>query len=204
MALLVSFLVLASLTWILARVIFLPYYMGLFFYQVAGLLAGSAAFRIASPTRPYRRGRLMAGAIAVATAAWCVSICFEYHDRLAGIARASEFYEAKAAAVAEGGSAADVMERVREGLREHLRTEFPPGGVIGYVRWVATGGEHTFVVDGVTDTVRIAQRGRAWVMRSIASVGLMALGLFMAFQALSSPTPVSNFLVPGEEADDDD
>lgn len=204
LALLTSFMVLGGLTWILARVVFLPYFMGLFFYQVGGLLAASAAFRVARPRRPYSRGRLLAGAVAVACAAWCVSICFEYQDRLAGIARAAEFYEAKAAAVARGGSAAEVMERVRDGLRAHLRGDFPPGGVIGYVRWVVAAGEHTFVVDGVTDTVRISQRGRAWVLRSIASICLMTIGLFMGFESLASPTPVSNTLVPGQEAEDDD
>lgn len=198
------FVVLAALTYVLARVVFLPYYMGLFFYQVAGLIAGSAGFRIARPDRPIRRARLFSGAVLVALAAWCVSIVFEYHDRVDGIARESEFYAAKLKAIEQGGSAADVMERVREGVRDHLRTEHSPGGVMGYVRWVVHSGELTLTVDGVTDTVRIAHRKKAWVIRSIASIGLMTTGLYMAFLALVSPTPVTNLLVPGEEAEDDD
>ena len=198
------FVVLGALTYILARVVFLPYYMGLFFYQVAGLLAGSAGFRIARPERPIRRFRLIVGAILVAVSAWCVSIVFEYHDRVEGIARESEFYEAKLKAIERGGSAVDVMEQVRSGLRDHLRTQHPPGGVIGYVRWVVASGELILTIDGVTDSVRIAHRGRVWVLRSMASIVLMAVGLYMAFQALVSPTPVTNLLVPGEEAEDDD
>lgn len=204
MGLAACFVVLGALTYILARVVFLPYYMGLFFYQVAGLIAGSVGFRVARPQRPMRRRRLITGAILVAGAAWCVSIVFEYYDRVEGIARESEFYEAKLKAIERGGSAGEVMERVRTGLRDHLRIEFFPGGVIGYVRWVVAGGEMTLTVDDVTDTIRIAHRGRAWVLRSIASIALMAVGLYMAFQALVSPTPVTNLLVPGEEAEDDD
>lgn len=199
-----SFLVLSALTYILARVVFLPYFMGLFFYQVAGLIAGSAGFRVARPVRPVRRARLIGGALLVALSAWCVSIVFEYYDRVDGIAREGEFYEAKLAAVERGESAADVMARVQSSLRDHFRTQYPPGGVVGYVRWVVQSGEQTLTVDGVTDTVRIAHRQRAWVLRSIASIALMATGLFMAFQALVSPTPVSNLLVPGEEAEDDE
>ncbi len=198
------FVVLGGLTYILARVVFLPYYMGLFFYQVAGLIAGSAGFRIARPERPIRRSRLVTGALLVAIAAWCVSIVFEYHDRVDGIAREGEFYAAKLKALEQGGSAADVMERVRQGVRDHLSTEHSPGGVIGYVRWVVQTGELTLTVDGVTDTVRIAQRKKAWVIRSLASIALMTTGLYMAFLALVSPTPVTNLLVPGEEAEDDE
>ena len=204
LGLLASFLFLGALTWILARVVFLPYYMGLFFYQVGGLLAASVAFRIARPERPIKRRRLLFGAVLVAIAAWCVSICFEYHDRIEGIARGPEFYEAKVKALAKGGSAADVMDRVRNELREHLRSTYAPGGVLGYVRWVVASGEYTLTADGVTDTVRIAHRRRAWVLRSIASICLMACGLYMGLESLSSPTPVSNLLVPGEEADDED
>lgn len=198
------FVVLSALSYILARVVFLPYFMGLFFYQVAGLIAGSAGFRVARAVRPMRRGQLIAGALLVAVASWCVSILFEYHDRVDGIAREGEFYEAKLAAIEGGGSAAEVMARVRTGLRDHLLADYPPGGVLGYVQWVVRRGELTLTIDGVTDTVGVAHRGRAWVIRSIASIALMTIGLFMAFQALVSPTPVTNLLVPGEEAEDED
>lgn len=203
-ALWLSFVLLAGLSWLLARLVFLPYYMGLFFYLVAGLLVSGATFRMARAARPIGRARMTRGVIVVATLAWAVSVVWEYRDRVGGIAGGARFVEAKNQAIADGKSPSVVEARAIELLREHLRADYPPGGVIGYIRWVLHSGRMTLTIGPSTDELAVSQRGAAWAARSIASIGLLALGLWFGFESLRSPTPVTNLLVPGEEAEDED
>jgi len=203
-ALALSFALLAGLSWLLARLVFLPYYMGLFFYLVAGLLVSGAAFRVARAARPIPRGRMIRGVILVAALTWAVSIVWEYRDRVAGIATGARFVEAKNQAVADGKSPSVVEAQAIERLHERLRTDYPPGGLIGYVRWVLRSGTMTVTVGPSTDELAVSQRRAAWAARSLASIGLLALGLWFGFDSLRSPTPVTNLLAPGEEAEDED
>ena len=203
-ALVLSFGLLAGLSWLLARLVFLPYYMGLFFYLVAGLLVSGATFRMARAARPISRARMSRGVIVVATLAWAVSIVWEYRDRVAGIATGARFVEAKNQAIAGGKSPSVVESKAIEMFHERLRTDYPPGGLLGYVRWVLRSGTMTVTVGPSTDELAISQRRAAWAARSVASIALFALGLWFGFESLRSPTPVTNLLAPGEEAEDED
>src|ERR1043166_751699 len=57
---------LAILGWLLARLVWLYYFFGLFFFLVAGLLVGAIGFRIARSARPMAKSRLLRGIISIA------------------------------------------------------------------------------------------------------------------------------------------
>ena len=62
----------------------------------------------------------------------------------------------------------------------------------------------TVTIGASTDELAVSQRRAAWAARSVASIALLALGLWFGFESLRSPTPVTNLLAPGEEAEDED
>lgn len=199
MARLASLILLAGFGFLLARLIWLPFYFGLFFFLVAGLLAGALSFRVARQARPISRARIVRGVAWLAVLATAVTLCWEYAHVTATIGDQPKFPEARNAAVKAGRPAAHVEEIASEQFRESLRRSYPPGGPIGYVRWAVSSGEMELEVEGSKDATSINQRGAAWMVRTLAGLLLLAAGLYASFESLRSPRPVSNILQPGEE-----
>ncbi len=190
------------LGWLLARLVWLPFYFGLFFYLVAGLLAGALSFRVGRPARPVSGKWLLAGVAAAAVVASAALIIWEYRY-IAGTAGADgRFREARNAAVAEGRSPRSVEPIAAAAFRNTLREQYPPGGPLGYVRWAIDGEGMDLIVNGCRDHISINQNGRAWIARTVAGCLLLALGLWLSFESLRSSEPVSNILRPGEEAEE--
>jgi hypothetical protein len=201
-SLVVSFLLLAGLSWLLVRLVWLPYYFGLFFYLIAGLLVSGIAFRIARTARPLSKVTILTGILSIAVAAGCAALYWEYRDRASSIGEYPRFSAARAAAQTTGQSVSEVERAAVSAFRATLQSEYPPGGPIGYARWATASGEMKLTVKGIEDTVSISHRGWAWPVRTVAGMLLIALGLWFGFESLRSPMPVSVFLVPGEEATD--
>lgn len=199
LARLVSLGLLVAFGFLLARLIWLPFYFGLFFFLVAGLLAGALSFRIARAARPISRSRILRGIAWLAVLAMIVTLCWEYQHVRATIGAPPKFHEARNAAVKAGRPPGYIKDLASDEFRKGLRKAYPPGGPIGYVRWAASSGEMELAVDGTKDVGAIDQRGAAWVVRTVAALLLMAAGLYASFESLRSPLPVSNILPAGEE-----
>jgi len=190
------------LGWLLVRLVWLPFYFGLFFYLVAGLLAGALSFRVGRGARPVSGRWLLAGVASAAIAASLALVIWEYRY-IAGTAGADgRFREARNAAVAEGRSPRSVEPIAAAAFRNTLRDQYPPGGPLGYVRWAIAGKGMDIVVNGCRDHVSINQKGQAWIARTVAGCLLLGLGLWLSFESLRSTEPVSNILRPGEEAEE--
>ncbi len=204
---LATFLALAitvTLGWLLVRLVWLPFYFGLFFYLVAGLLAGALSFRIGREARPVSGVRLLTGVVLVATVATGVLLVWEYRY-IAGTAGSDgRFRDARNAAVAAGRSPRSVEPIAAAAFRTTLKSTHPPGGPLGYVRWAIAGEGMELTVEGCKDSIIISQKGTAWIVRTIAGGLLLCLGLWLSFESLRSPEPVSNILRPGEEAEEVD
>lgn len=200
MALLVGVAILSGLLWILARVIWLPAYFGVFFFLVAGMLAGAASFRVARPLRPMPRTRVAVGVAAVTLVSGGIGLTWEYHYRADTIGELPKFASAYQDAQQRGLSATAVASQARRAFDDLLRSRFPPGGTIGYVRWaVAAGSAHLTLPGGFSDEVSIGHRGWAWLLRTLAAYGLLAVGLWYQLEALRQATPTNNILPPGAE-----
>jgi hypothetical protein len=196
---LLSLGLLAVLGFLLARLIWLPFYFGLFFFLVAGLLAGALSFRIARAARPIPRLRILRGIAWLAAVAMAITLCWEYQHVAGTIGDPPKFQEARNAAVKAGRPAACIRDIASEEFRKALRKTYPPGGPIGYVRWAVSSGEMEISVEGTKDVGAVDQRGTAWLVRTVIGLLLMAAGLYASFESLRSPYPISNILPPGEE-----
>lgn len=202
--LLTAVVLLSGLGWLLARLVWLPFYFGLFFFLIAGLLVGAVSFRVARPARPLGRGRILAGVIAVSIAACCPTLVHEYRHVAATIGNPPSFLEARNAAARKNEPVEAVKAMASEQFRAALSAQYPPGGPIGYARWAMSSGKMELTVAGCDDEVSISQRGVAWPIRGLAMIILMSAGLWSNMESLRSKDPVSVFLVPGEEAEDED
>lgn len=197
-------LLLLPLSWLLARLIWLPFYFGLFFFLVAGLLVGAASFRIARRARPLTKSRMATGVALTTACTTCFVAFWEYRDFAGSVATGRHFPAAKNAAISAGESVNQVKAEAREEFRRVLRAEKPPGGLIGYLRWATSSGTMDLTVRGSTETITNPHRGYVWPIRTTVAAILLALGLWLSFESLRSPIPVSNILAPGEEAEEDD
>ncbi len=200
----VAFLMLTVLDWLLARLVWLPMYFGLFFFLVAGLLVGAAAFRLARSARPVARSWIATGVVLVAISASAVTVVWEYRNVAATVGSDRKFPDARNAAVAAGRPPTEVAEQATTAFVSRLRTDFPPGGPIGYVRWAIAAGEMDLTVAGSRDTVSIDHRGLIWPIRSSVGMLLLAAGLWLSVESLRRASPVSNVLLPGEEYEEDE
>lgn len=193
-----SLLLLGPLDWLLARLLWLPMYFGLFFFLVAGLLVGGVAFRLARSARPVTRARIILGVLPVAFLSICITIILEYRH-IADTAGAPPAFGAAWNAKSKGSdSVGDIRAEAAEAFRKHLSDSFPPGGVAGYARWAIESGEMSISVFGFSAKVTIAHTGPAWPIRTLAAFALLAMGLWLSFESLRSPSPVSNIIAEGE------
>lgn len=202
-ALLASFVLLGAAGFLLARLIWLPFYFGLFFFLVAGLLAGAISYRLARPARPLSQRRILWGVCLVGAASALLTVVWEYEHIAATIGDHPKFPEARNAAVKAGRPAAEITTLATARFQAALAAAYPPGGPIGYVRWAVGSGALDLEVQGCKDSVSISHHGLAWVLRTLTGFALLAAGLWASFESLRSPVPVSNILAPGEECQED-
>ncbi|HVP12150.1 MAG TPA: hypothetical protein VMV94_13310 [Phycisphaerae bacterium] len=201
-ALFVSFLLLVATGFLLGRLIWLPFYFGLFFFLVAGLLAGALSFRIARQARPVSQGRIVRGICLVAVVAAVVTLGWEY-EHVAKTIGDGKFADARNRAAKAGRPQAEIRDGATGGFKAALAKTYPPGGFVGYVRWAMKSGEMAMEVGGCRDTVAISQSGYAWLLRTLIGAVLLGAGLWASFESLRSAQPVSNILAPGEEYEEE-
>lgn len=162
------------LAWLLAYAATLPFFIGLFFFALFGLVIGATVHRVASPGRPYARGTLWAGTIILVVGGWLVSIGVEGRALPMDFARDAPDWTRDLHGRTRGQFVEDVADRIRS----HLRENYPPGGTLGYVRWVVTSGEFPKgSIEGVRRPLRVSQRKGWWIMRALLCLGLFSFGI---------------------------
>jgi hypothetical protein len=162
------------LAWLLSYAALLPFYLGLFFFALFGLIIGAVMHRIASAGRPYRRVTLIVGTAIVVAFTWVCSIAKEARDFPNDMACSAAGVTRYIGDRPIGEWRAEVADKVRRFLREH----YPPGGALGYVRWVLVSGElKRGQIEGVDRTLRRSQRGYSWAIRAVLSLALLGFGV---------------------------
>jgi hypothetical protein len=173
---------------LLAFVGAIPYQLGLFFYLVLGLLIGAVMFRACRSAAPIAIHRLRPIGVAVALIVWFTSLTTEYRTFPNEAAEAT--IKNSLLSSASDAEVAAARERARAEPLEKLREQYPPGGLIGYVRWVASSGRmelsrfgtdepHTYIVPG--------QKRIAWISRAVLSLILLACAINSQFTGLAEP-----------------
>ena len=176
----------------------LPFLLGLFFYLIAGMIAGALAFRRARHARPVRGRTILFGCVFVAL--WA-TVCINFYEHeyiIQTIGAEPRFAEARNEAMSEGRPSQEVTSQAGDAFRARLRRDFSPGGMIGYDRWMMAGGKMNLSVGSFTEPVSVQHGGLLWPIRTAIGAMLIAIGLWFSFEALRRPTPVSNILQPGE------
>jgi hypothetical protein len=170
--------------WLLATAALLPFYLGLFFFALFGLLLGAVQFRIGSPAAPISRWALWFGGILVVITTWTLAMGIEYlhlySDAVRFVKESHRMLTPEQVRQVE----ADTPARIRE----RLAADYPPGGVAGYMQWAARSGEMAVSVTpgGFPLTFRLRQRPFGFVLRVVISVILLAFGLFSQIGSLTA------------------
>ena len=168
------------LAWLLSYAAMLPFYLGLFFFMLFGLVIGAVTFRIAAPGRPYRRLTVLAGTTLIVGVCWTASIVKESWDFPTDIARDA----VRRSRDIGRRSADDYRTAVAEEVRTFLRERHPPGGVLGYMRWMLLEGElKKGAIPSFDQTLRRSPARIGWAVRVVLSIAL--LGFAVGSQTLS-------------------
>lgn len=160
--------------WLLSYAATLPFFLGPFFFALFGLVIGAVIHRVASPGRPYASGVLVTGTTLIVLLIMAITIINESRDFPDEMAAQA----AKRTRILEGRTIYQFREDIAEGARRFLEEKYPPGGTIGYVRWIVTSGEVApGEIEGVKRRLSPVQSGIAWSFRVVLSVALLGFGI---------------------------
>jgi hypothetical protein len=145
----------------------LVFFLGLFFFLLFGLMLGAAMFRVLVTARPLPARSLAAIGVTTGLFAFGVSLWVESARLPAHVAKKAYLAPSfPGEHVTEGKAEAARLdlERRRRAVEARASAElterYPPGGLIGYVRWAATNGHLEFESPdpgGATIDYRLAQ-----------------------------------------------
>ncbi|HNQ22221.1 MAG TPA: hypothetical protein PKK06_03920 [Phycisphaerae bacterium] len=170
--------------WLLSYAAALPFYLGLFFFVLFGLLIGALAYRLAHPGCPYAASALVAGTTLIVLACWGTSLYKEAADLPHDLASRAVRQTGNLGERTSADYQADVARQVRAYLRAHYR----PGGTLGYLRWVATSG--VIPAEALSDFPRelsVGQRRASWMVRVVLSLTLLSFGVGSQTLVLREP-----------------
>lgn len=160
--------------WLLSFAALLPFYIGLFFFALFGLVIGAVVFRFAAPGKPYRGSTVVMGTTALVLGAWGGSIWIESRD----LPRDMADKAIRRTPDLRGSTSEEFRGRVAEDVRKFMAERYPPGGVLGYVRWAASNGKFK-KGDLASAQVSLAlnQTRYLFLIRVALSIGLLAFGI---------------------------
>jgi hypothetical protein len=171
---LVGLVVSLPIAWLLSYGALLPFYIGVFFFALFGLVLGAVVYRIASPARPHGRWTVLAGTTVLVAACWGFSIIKESRDFPQDMARDA----VRRSRDLGGRTATQYRDEVAEAVRGFLKERYPPGGTFGYVRWMLVSSEiRKNDLPHVDFTLRRPQGRWGWAIRVVLSLGLLAFGV---------------------------
>lgn len=187
-AVIISCAVALPAAWLLSYAAALPFFLGLFFFMLFGLLLGAVAFRLASAGKPYSMGSLLAGTTLIVAVTCGASLYKEAQDFPDDLARRVSLRTRDIGP----GTVKDFRRALAGDIRSFLSDRFGPSPIWGYVRWVVTSGkikpgDISTLSGGVS--VPVAQTTGWWAFRVVASVALLAFGVASQTLLLRTGTP---------------
>lgn len=164
----------------------LPFFLGLFFFALFGLVIGATGFRVGQKFRPYPRPLvIMATAIIIG---WCmgISLVKEAVDFPSDMASQALVKTKNIGERTSDQYQADVANEVRSMLAK----DYAPGGIVGYFKWVTTNG--TIKKDTLPSVDRGLRAGYSrilWFIRLVLSTALLTFGVASQMMLLAKPAP---------------
>jgi len=202
----VGLLLAVPVGWLLATLVLLPAFLGLFFDMLFGLMVGAAVYRVARPACPVPRVWAATLGVLVAAAVWLVSLVGEYYNvrgydlprytsvgwqwfPVDGDATRSvrRFFSRKALTREQLET---LRSRTRQAFQQQLRERYPPGGFLGFLKWsAAKEGSLNLprVFSASTHALNPKQRGTIWLVR-VALSFILLIGAVLS-QALGLAQP---------------
>ena len=167
----------------------LPLYLGPFFFLLFGLAVGAAVFRVAKPLRPILLWRIIPGCAVVIIPVFAASLTFEYWQLGP---HAGKMVAKKTRQLPPGTSPKEFRAGVGHKMREHIAAEYPPGGVLGYVRWASSSGRVTVETPGAQPpkaVYTLSQSPIGWTLRVMVSLTLLTGGVLSQVLPLRRAEP---------------
>jgi hypothetical protein len=152
----------------------LPFFLGLFFFALFGLVIGAVTHRAAAPSRPFSRGAVLAATLPIVLVGWWCSILREARDfpgdMVDQVGKQTKW-------LGDQPIGEFRAETVRQ-VQNYLIKRYPPGGVIGYVQWIALNGElQRGELEGLERRIARSPRKFWWVLRGVLSLALLGFGV---------------------------
>lgn len=162
----------------------LPYWLGMYFFILGGLLFGAIWFRLAARVRPIPVAALRLRMIAIITLLSVVYLLSEFTVKRNHLARdvanrsiarvgVENTFEARQQRVHEAAAHVDQV------LRRHGPTPF------GYYVWNAIDGRMPPLQPYGGEPFSLSQTGPYWIARVVLSIALLAIGLRMMSKDLA-------------------
>mgnify|MGYP005839221751 CR=1 FL=1 len=170
--------------WLLSNAAMLPFYLGLFFFALLGLLVGAVQFRVGRPLAPVARPTLLVGGLLTVATTWFVSIAAEYLHLYDDVHR----FAWTTFRTLDDATLRQIRE-IPARVHENLRTSYPPGGLIGYMRWASRSGRMDVATmpSGRPLEFRLRQGPLGWTLRVAICAGLLTFGIMSQVMALANP-----------------
>ncbi|MCH7814236.1 MAG: hypothetical protein IID40_09475 [Planctomycetes bacterium] len=174
--------------WLLCYGALLPFFLGLFFFTLFGLLVGAVVFRVVQGARPIPRSRIAGGTAVVVLAVMTVSLTVEGRDFPDQV---GDFACQKARRLPEGMTASEFRQASAQQVDDYLSERFAPGGVVGYFRWALTSGELKPPLAMLRVPFRASQFRYWWALRVVLCAVLLSYGVYSQVAPLAKlPKPV--------------
>ncbi|NLX21502.1 MAG: hypothetical protein GXY55_07500 [Phycisphaerae bacterium] len=196
--------------WLLATLVLLPFFLGLFFCMLLGLLIGAVIFRVAAPGKPFARPTLWLVGLAVAACVCFVSLVGEYYN-VRGYdlpfpgTQGWQWHSVDGDATtcvrqtfAHRSFTPDQISQLRSETRQNflnlLATHHPPGGLPGFVRWSLNGQalECPRIFSPHTTSLVPKQSGVKWVIRLVLAFVLTAGAILSQVLGLGPASPAAD------------
>lgn len=171
--------------WLLSHLALLPFYLGLFFFALFGLVVGAVQYRIGSAAAPISRSRAYLSGAVVVLVIWTVALQIEY-VHLFGDATyfvKDSFRRRTPAQLQEIDR--DTPLRIREQLARFGPIDGPPR----YIRWAIESGELKFGLNDRGDEIdyRLSQGHIGFPIRLGLSLVLLSFGVLSQVAGLAAP-----------------
>ena len=171
-------LVAVLLSWTLLSVaLSLPFFLGLFFFMLFGLVIGAVMFRLANPHRPVAKSGIIVSTAIVSLICWAVALygeCVEFPEDFVNRAvKSSELY-------IPDNAYNEVCDQLDEFIVDYLKTNYPPGGVWGYLKMTAVGDPIKIDIPNQPKIVTLKPRVApvSWWIRVVLSLVLLYIAVY--------------------------
>jgi len=170
----IAAVVATPLAWLLSYGATLPFFLGVFFFALFGIIAGAVVFRFASPKKPYGKMAVLFATTALVAYIFAFALVKESTDLPHDLAKKA----VKKTADLGGRTAKEYRADVASEVRTHLAEQYPPGGTFGYIRWALADGKiKRGHLPSVNADLSGPQSGVTFAIRIVLSLALLAFGV---------------------------